>query len=427
MQHTLKKLEKSQVEITITVPPAEYQKDLAAAAVRLSERAAIKGFRPGKAPYNIVKQQLGELKILEEATQKIIERTYFVVVKEEKLDTIGLPQISLEKMAPGNELMYKAVVALLPKVQLADFSQIKIEKKQTVLGDKEIGETLENLRKMQPKEILKTGAATKDDKVVVKMDMFIDKVPVEGGQADKHQVYLNEPHYIPGFAEQLVGLTKDAEKEFSLKFPADHYQKHIAGKTVDFKIKVNDVFTLEYPALDDAFAKNLGQENLEKLKALLLTNLTREAEKKEAERVEIALLEEIINKSTFAEIPDVLVDAEKRKMFFELKASLDRQGITMEKYLANLKKTEAEIFKDFAAGASKRAKAALVSRRVATENNITVEKDDLDKEIAAIKQAYPDDKNVAENLKRPEVIDTVAATVQNRKVVEFLKTRLLSV
>ncbi len=425
MKYELKKLGKSQVEITVTILPEDYKKELEAAAIRLSERAAIKGFRPGKAPYEMVKQQLGEIKILEEALEKIVQHTYFSIVKDEKLDAVGTPKISVEKMAPGNELVYKATVALLPKVTLADYKNIKVEKKKAEIGDKEIGDTLENLRKMQPKEVLKNGAATKDDKVVVKMEMFIDNVPVEGGQADKHQVYLSEPHYIPGFAEQLVGLKKDDEKQFTLTFPKDHYQKHLANKDVDIKVKVNDVFMLEYPELDDAFAKNLGQESIQKLKELLLTNLSVEAERKEDERVEIALLEEMITKSTFEEIPDVLIDAEKRKMFYELKASLDRQGITIDKYLADLKKTEEEIYADFTENATKRAKAALISRQVAMDNNIKVEKEDLDKEIASIRQTYPGDKTVEENLKRPEVIDTIAATIQNKKVVALLKQKIL--
>lgn len=425
MQHELKKLAKSQVEIRVTVTPEDYKKEVVAAAVRLSERAAIKGFRPGKAPYDIVKQQLGELKIMEEALEKIVQHTFFTVVKEEKLDTIGMPQMSVEKLAPGNDLIYKATVALLPKVTLPDFKSIQIEKKNVEIGNKQIDETLDNLRKMQPKEILKNDVATKDDKVIIKMEMFIDKVPVEGGQADKHQVYLNEPHYIPGLAEQLVGLKKDDAKEFSLKFPQDHYQKHLANRDVDFKIKVGDVFTLEYAEIDDAFAKNLGQESLVKLKELLMTNLTREAEQKEDRRVEEGILDALITQSQFDEIPQILIDSEKRKMFYELKNDLDRRGIAMEKYLLDIKKTEEQIFTDFEEGATKRAKAALISRQVAKDNNITVEKTELDKEIADIRTAYPDDKNVEENLKRPEVLDTIAATVQNRKVVKLLKEKVL--
>jgi trigger factor len=425
MSHTIKKLEKSQVELTFTIPPAEYNKDLLSAAIRLSDRAAIKGFRPGKAPYDIVKQQLGEAKIMEEALERIIQHTFFEAVKTEKLQTIGMPQINVEKMAPGNDIVYKATAALLPVVKLSDLSAIKVKKETKTVDDKQVGEALTNLQKMQPKEVVKIGKATKEDKVTIDMDMFFDKVPVDGGQAKNHQVYLSEPHYIPGLAEQLVGLAKDETKEFTLKFPKDHYQKHLAGKDVGFKIKVNEVFELSYVDIDDEFAKALGQESLGKLKELLLTNLTREAETKETQRVEAAILETLIEKSTIEEIPQVLVDSEKRKMFYELQHDLDRRGVTVEQYLLDIKKTEEQIFNDFAEGALKRAKAALISRQVAKENDITVSKDELQKEIELIKETYPGDKNVEENLKKPEVVDTISASVQNRKVMEFLRKKVL--
>lgn len=425
MKHVLKKLEKSQVELTFTIPPAEFQTDLEKAAVRLSERAAIKGFRPGKAPYEMVKQQLGEGKIMEEALESIVQRTYFEAVKSEKLETVGMPQVKVVKMAPGNELVYTATVALLPEVKLADLTTIKIEKKSPEVGDKQVDEMLESLRKMQPKEEPKAGVATKEDKLTINMDMFIDNVAIEGGQAKNHQIYLSEPHYIPGLAEELVGLKKDDTKEFNLEFPKDHYQKHIAGKKVDFKIKVTDVFQLTYPELNDAFAAALGQKSMAELKKLLLANLSREAESKEDKRVEAEVLDQVIQKSTFSEIPEILIDSEKRKMFYELKSDLDRRGISLDKYLEDIKKTAEEIFKDFTENATIRAKAALVSRTVAIENNIKVEKEDLDKEIELVKQAYPGDKTVEENLKKPEVVDTVAATIQNRKVVALLKEKIV--
>ncbi len=426
MSYTHKNTGKSTAELTITVPVEDYQKNLLAAAGRLSERAAIKGFRPGKAPYNIVKQQLGEIKILEEAMQSIVESSFFKAVSEEKLSTIGMPQISLQKFAPGNELIFTAAVALLPTLQLPALESIKIEPKGVEVGEAELQEVLGNLSKMQGKETAKAGVATTSDKVAIKMDMFIDAVPVEGGQAPNHQVYLNEPHYIPGLAEQLVGLKKDDAKEFSLKFPKEHYQKHLAGRDVDFKIQVNDVFDLSYPAIDDAFAKALGQESLEKLSGLLKANLMVEATKKEDQRQEAAILEQLIEKSEFSELPEVLIDSEKRKMFYELKHDLERQGIQLEDYLKNLKKTEKEIFTDFAEQAEKRAKAALISRRVALDNTILVTPEELNKEKEAIRAAYPDNPQVEENLARPEVLDTLATTIQNRKVLQWLKEQIVS-
>lgn len=425
MKYDLKKLDQAQVSLTFTVTPADYKKDVENAAVKLSERAAIKGFRPGKAPYNIVKQQLGELKIMQEAVDAIIQKTYYEAIKAEKLETVGAPQVSIEKLAPGNDFVYKATVALMPEVKLADISKIKVEPKVVTVGEEDIKKVLEDLQKMQPKETATSDAATKNHKVVVDMNMSIDKVLVEGGQAKNHQVYLNEAHYIPGFADQLIGLKKDDTKEFTLPFPKEHYQKHLAGKNVDISVKVNDIFTLEYPEIDDVFAKSVGQDSVAKLKELIKTNVTREAENKEDQRQEVVILDQMIEKTTFGELPQVLVDSEKRKMFQELQYDLDRRGITVEKYLQDLKKTEEQIFKDFTEQATKRAKAALISRQVALDNKITVSKEDMDHELAMIKMSYPGDQTVEENLKRPEIIDTIAATLQNKKVIALLKEKIV--
>ncbi|MFA6547974.1 MAG: trigger factor [Candidatus Magasanikbacteria bacterium] len=425
MQHTLKQLPKSQVELIITVTLEDYKKDMETAALRISQRAAIHGFRPGKAPYDIVKQNVGEIKILEEAMQTIVEKNYHSAVVAEKLETIGMPEITIEKMAPGNDFVFKAVAALLPTVKLGDTEKIKVEKKEIKVEDKQIDEVIENLKKMQGKEVVKEGVATKEDKVEVAMNMSINKVPVEGGQAPKHQVYLSEPHYIPGFAEQLVGLKKDDTKEFSLRFPDEHYQKHLAGKDVDISIKVNDVYSIEYPEISDELAQKLGQKSVEGLKEILMTNLKQEAQNKEDQRIEAELLEKVILASEFSEVPDVLIKSEKQKMFYELKNSLQDQGIEFEKYLKDLKKTEEEIAEDFAERALTRVKAALISRQIAKENDIKVEKEELDKEIEVIKITYKNDPKVDEALKRQEVLDTLAATIQNKKVVQWLKEKIL--
>lgn len=426
MSYTSKKIEKSQVELSFVIPEAEYKKEMENAAVRISERAGIKGFRPGKAPYDVVKQQVGEIKILEEAAEVIVQRSFFEAIKAEKLETVGSPQVKVNKMAPGNDFEYVATVALLPKLTLVDFSKVKVDRKEVKATEKEVEEAIAHLRKMQPKETPKEGVATKEDKLVIDMDMFIEKVAVEGGQAKGHQVYLSEQHYIPGLAEKLVGLKKDETKEFTLKFPKEHYQKHIAGRDVDFKIKVNEVLQLVYPEVNDDFAKTLGIESVAKLKELLLTNIGKENERREDQRVEAEILDQMIEKSTFEEIPQVIIDSEKRKMFYELKHDLEHRGIEMEKYLKDIKKTEEQIYKDFDEGATKRAKAALIARQVATEHKIIVEKAELDAEIEVIKKTYDKDPKIEENLKRPEVIETILATLQNKKVIALLKEMILS-
>ncbi len=424
--HTIKKLDKSQVELTITVSPTDYQKHMDRAAIRISERAAIKGFRSGKAPYDTVKKEVGEMNILNEALERVVQEAFFNAIVNEKLDTVGMPKIDIEKLAPGNDVVFRATVAILPVVKLADAKKISVKKEIKPVEEKDVKETLEALRGMHAKEVLKTGAAEKTDKLVIDMDMYLDKVPVEGGLAHDYHVYLSEQHYIPGFNEQLVGLKKDETKDFSLDFAPTHYQKHLAGKKVDFKVKVKDIFERQLPELDDDLAKKLGQESMVKLKELINSNMVVEHEQKAEQKVEVEILDQMIAGSEFDVIPDVLIDAERQKMFYELKHNLEHQGITIEQYLEQIKKRQEEVLAGFSAQAEKRAKAALVSRQVAKEQNLTINDEEIDKEIKMMEDVYKNNKDYLERLKRPEVRDTIAMSLQNRKVMGWLKSVCLN-
>ena len=425
MTHTSKKLDKSQVELKITIEPKDYEKHLEPAGKRLSQRKAIKGFRPGKAPLATIKKEFGEMAILQEALESIIQEAFYSAIKEEKLDTLGMPQINIEKLAPENDIVFTAIVAILPKIELPDLEKITVKKEKKPIDEKQIDETLNAVRGMNAKEILKTDKAEGTDKLVLDMDMLIDNVPVEGGQSKDYQVYLSEDHYIPGFNKQVEGLKKDDEKEFSLEFPKDHYQKNLAGKKVDFKVKVKDVYERQLPELSDEMAKKLGQESVAKLKELIKNNLEQEAEQKANQSVEIEMLDKIIEKTNFDELPDVLVDAERQKMFFELKADLDKHGIEIDQYLNDLKKTQEELYEGFKEQAEKRAKAALISKQVANDNDIKVDEKEIDEEIKIIEAMYQSNQEYLDRLKKPEVRDTIAMTIQNRKVIEWLKNKIV--
>ncbi len=424
MSYTTKKLDKSQIELKITVEPKDYQKHLEKTAIRISERVAIKGFRAGKAPYKTIKKEVGEMKILQEALEQIVQDSFFQAVKQEKLETIGMPKINIEKVAPDNDVIYTAVVALLPKVKLPDLSKIKVKKEIKAVDDKQVDETIDAVRGMHAVEVIKTGKAVGTDKMVIDMDMFLDKVPVEGGQAKDHQVYLSEKHYIPGFNEQVEGLSKDEEKEFSLEFPKEHFQKHLAGKKIDFKVKVKEVFERQLPEISDDLAKKLGQKSMAELRELIKGNLVQEAENRAEQKLEIEILENLIDQSSFEDIPEVLIDAERQKMFYELKADLERQGIPIEDYLNNVKKTQEEMYEGFKEQAVKRAKASLVSRQISIENKIEVDEKELNEEIKVMEAMYVDNQEYLDRLKKPEVRDTISLTLQNRKVMVWLKEQV---
>ena len=411
--------------LTITVTPKEYAPTLKKAATRLSKRVAVKGFRKGHTPYDIIKKEVGEMAILEEALEAIVQEQYTKAIIDEKIDTVGMPEINIEKMAPDNDVVFTAGVALLPTVTLPDIKKINIDRKEGKVDEKQMEETLNSIRGMHAKEIIKDGAAEGTDKLVVDMTMTQDKVIVEGGQTKDYQVYLGEDHYIPGFNEKLAGAKKGDTKLFTLSFPKTHYQKQLAGKKIDFEVLVKEVYTRELPTLDDEFAKKLGQKSIEELKKLIKENMLNEATQKATQQEEIEILDILIEKTTFSEIPEILLESEKNKIFQELKQNLSKNGITIEQYLQDMKKKEEELRKDFSDQAQKRAKAALISRQVAQEQNIIVADEDLDKEVEMLKDVYKDNKEAQENLKRQDVRDTIAISMQNRQVMQWLKEQIL--
>lgn len=425
MKSELKKMPGSQMEITVELTADELKPYLIESAEHLSEHSPIAGFRPGKVPFDVAQKQFGEMKILEHAADHVISHTFFDLIKENKLLTVGAPQINIEKMAPGNALIYKAVVALLPKIKPANWKKHKISREEIKITDDKIDKVIEDVRKMQAKEVVVDRSAGKDDKVMVDMDIFLDKVPVEGGQSKNHAIYLSEKHYIPGLPEQLVGLKKGETKEFALPFPLEHYQKHLAGKNADFKIIVKDIFERTLPEVNDELAKNLGQTDLDSLKKTIGDNLKMEADQKEEQRLEIELIEKLVKESQFDELPELLITEEKQKMFAELKARLGEQQIPFEDYLKNLKKTEVELAKEFTHGAIERVKTALLLREIAKEENLTVDAKETEAEIQRLRETYKDNPHLEERLASPDILDYVKAMLLNRKIMKILKETIV--
>ncbi len=416
-----KDISKSQKELTITVQPEEYQKHLERAAKDISENVEIKGFRPGHAPYDQIKAKVGEMKIYEQALEYMVRNSYEQALKDENIDPVGMPNIEVEKLAPGNELVYKATISLLPSVELPDFEKINVEKKEKEIKDEDLDRVFKDIQGMRATEVLKDGPAGEQDKIIVDMDMLHENVPLDGGQAKDHAVYLNEDYYVPGLQKELIGLKKGDDKSFKLKMPKDHYQKHMAGKDVEYKVKVKEVYERSLPEINDELAKTLGQESVEKMRELIAENLAGEEKKKADQRYEVELLDTVVAGSKIGEIPEVLIDAEKDKMLFELKAGVEKQGMEWSKYMENIGKSEEKLIDGFTDQAIKRAQAALVSRQIAKENGLEPDFNEIEKELEVMREHYKEDAQAISNLARPEIRHTVATLIRNRKTMVWLK------
>lgn len=424
MSHKIEKNENNKVTLLLTIPKDEVEAGMKHAAEHMAEDTKIDGFRPGKANYEVIKKRVGEMKLLETAAEELIRNAFVKAMLEEDLETVGQPYFDVEKMVPGNDLVVRVTVALFPHVlDLADYQSLKVEKKSTEATDEMLERAKKDLALMQTKEIraAKDHALTQGDKTILNMTMKKDGVVIEGGEGQDHGVYTGEGHYVEGFIDQILGLKEGDTKTFTLKFPKEHYQKNIAGEDVEFTVEIKEIFELEAPKIDDAFAKTVGLKDAAELDAKLRENIQRENEVEEQMRLDKACLDLIAEKSKFEEIPDLLINQEVEKMLHELKHQLTQQGMEFEAYLKQIGKSLADLKIDFTPTGLRRVEVAILLKEIVKNEGITVDDKEIDSELDKLAAQY-EDEETKKRVYEPMYRDYVKNQLLNRKTIERLKS-----
>ncbi len=422
MQVDVKKLPKSILELTITLGVDELQPYLDAAAIKIGTKKTIEGFRAGMAPRGVVEQKVGAMTVLEAAAEEAVRKTYSRALEQGKWVTLGAPEIAVTTLAPGNPFTYKATVTLLPEVEkLADYQTIRIPDHTSSVTPEQVDAALRDLQKMQTQETLVDREVRAGDKVVVDMKMFLDNVPVDGGDAKNHSIYLDEEYFIPGFKEKLTGIKKGETREFSLPFPKEHYRKQLAGREILFRVTATGVVELAPPPLDDAFAARLEQKTLSDLRALIKQNLEAEASQKEGDRVETEITKKLVEGSRFGDMPEILVNREADRMVLELEHAVIERGLEFTQYLTSIKKSAADLKLEFIPRAVERIKAAIIIREVARRENINPTDKEVADTIADHLSHYADDPKAQEEIHKPEYAELVRINLRNAKTMDFLK------
>lgn len=420
MKTTKKNLPKAEVELTVEVQPEELKPYLSQAAIKISQQVNIPGFRKGHIPYDILKKNVGEATIYEEAFYTVVNKTLPEVVEQEKIDFVGQPKVDVEKVAPGNPLIYKVILALMPTITLGNYKELKSKRKKVVVDEEKVKKTFVDLKKMRAQEKLVTRAAKLGDKAEVNFNIKLAGVGIEGGQAIKYPLVLGEKKFIPGFEEQIIGLKKDDQKKFKMSFPKDYFDKKTAGRECDFEVKVEAVYEVAMPELNDDFASSFNFKNWQEMDKQIRDNIKKEIEQKEKERLELSILEEIIEKSNFSEFPELLITSELGKMMEELKHNVEDSGGKIDDYLKHIKKTEEDLKKELQPQALKRIKTALVSREIAKQEKIEVSEQEIKKEIEKYAKAYEKYPDMAKQFQSTQYQRYLGNILANQKTFERL-------
>ncbi|MFA5134850.1 MAG: trigger factor [Patescibacteria group bacterium] len=424
MHVSKKQLPKSQVELTIELAHEELKPFLEQAAKAISTTVKVAGFRPGNAPYDVVAREVGAMRVYEEAAELAVQQSFARAVVQEKLVTVGPPQVSIEKVAPGNPFAFKATVALLPDVTLGDYAGVKVDERAVQVEPAEVDDVISNLRKAYGKEKRILRPVQNGNKVEVDMNGYLDKVPVDGAQAKNQQMVIGEGNFVPGFEENLLGMSEGEEKEFTVRFPKEYHRKDLARRDIEFKVKVKAVYEIELPELNDEFAKSIGNvSTVGELQKRIEESIMREKQDKEKQRWELAVVDAVVKKSAFGEIPDVLIHSEMGKVLHELEHDVANRGMKFDDYLLSIKKSRDDLKKELQPRVIERIKSALVVRAIAEKESIRTTDEELDKEIETHRLAYKDNPEALKQVNTHAYRDHLYGILQNRKVFDLFRNQ----
>ena len=422
MQVNKKELEKSQIELNIELSLSEFKPFILKGAARISKDIKIEGFRPGKAPYDIVKRKVGEMAILEEAGRLAVNDTLGKAIKDNiEAQPVGQPKVDITKLAPDNPFSYKVVLAMLPDVKLGDYKDLKIKQKKQEVSEKELEKMLNDFKEMRAQEVAVDRAIQDSDKIILDIQMFLDKVPLESGQSKDTAIIVGKDFIVVGFDKQLIGAKKGEVKEFKLPYPKDFHMKNMAGKMVEFKVTIKDVFERKLPELNDDIAKGFGVKTLAEFKENLKKSMQGQKEKEQSQVAERAMLEKIIEKARFGDIPEMLISSESSNMMHELEHGVSEQGGKFEDYLTSLNKTKEQLTLDMLPEAIKRVKISLILRELAVVEKIKVEDKQIDEHIAELKKTYKDNKQAMGQVDTSEYRTYVINLLTSQNVINRLK------
>ncbi len=421
MKATIEKEPQNVVKIHIEVPAADAVEAYNKACKKLAQYVNIPGFRKGKAPRNIVEQNIGEDRIKHEALESELPKIMDKVIEENKLNVATQPYVESYDFKIGEDLKITAKVELMPEITLGEYKSLTLEVGGLKQPENAVDEQLETLRKQAAAlELVVERNTVKDDVIVFDFEGFVDGTKIEHGDAKNYSMDLANSGFIPGFAEQLVDRPLNEEFEINVTFPESYHQKELAGKSAVFKCKINEIKTRILPELNDEFAQKAGPfKTLDELKADIQKYLDNQKENADRAASEKTLMDKIIE-TTKLDIQDSMIQREADTLLEEYKQRLKMQGFTWEQALQS--HGYDEIMKELKEDALYRIKCSMIINKIAEAENIKVEPSDFTAKLSSMAQIYNmDTKTMLKEMgSNPQILNQISQQVLTEKVVEFL-------
>jgi trigger factor len=414
----VKKLPKSQIEIEFELTEEEFKHHISHALEHMKHHVKIDGFREGKAPAKMVEDKIKPEALLMEAGDCAVRETYSKYILDSKLEPVGQPEVSIIKIANGSEFIFKAVVTVLPDVELPDYKEIagKIKGNEISVTEEEVQDSINYMQKTRAKFTLKNDPAEKKDFVEIK---YTNKDINDGKEVDDKFI-LGEGGFMAGFEDGIVGMKAGEEKEITVKFPENSPRKDLAGKEGVFIVKVISVQKMELPEINDEFAKQLGAfDSLVALQNSMKEGIILEKTEEAKQKRRTDMLDQIASGAKF-EMPVAMVEYEKERLLEDLKNRIAQSvKISFEEYLASIKKTEEEIKETYQKEAEKRLRGFLVLREIGKKENVEVSDQEIEEEVAKAIKNYS--KEQLEQIDINQFKEYTKGVIHNEKIFQLLE------
>jgi trigger factor len=386
MQVTIEEVGPLTRKLKVEVGSDQVRKEVEAAYRDLASRVSIKGFRKGKVPRKVLEKSYGP-KLDSEVGEKLIKETYFDALEESKLEAVVHPEITDHRFTPEGSFVYEAAVDIKPRFELRDYKGIEVEQPEITVTDEEVDLEIEALRRQVAplRSIEEQRPVQLGDVAIIDFQGYHEGEPMREVVGEKYSVDVGSGRNGKEFEENLLGLAKGDESSREVTFPASFPNPVLAGKKVEFKIKVQDVQERVLPALDDEFVKDVGVEaqNMAELREHIRNQKKEQREQGQIGELSDKLMAKLLEKHDFP-VPERLVTYEVNEILKEMENNLERQGLTFEAAGMNRE----ELKKQYREIAEKRVRGDFILKKIAEQESIKVGEEDMKRGFARIASRY---------------------------------------
>jgi trigger factor len=406
-------IEAQQVDETFDSITKEFQRE-----------ASLPGFRPGKAPREMVVRKF-EKDIQNEVKRKLISDSYRKAVDEKKLDVLGYPDIEEIQFSRGQPLQFAATIETAPEFELPAYKELPVKTEARQVTDPDMERALLALREQQVNFKTLERPVQSGDLVVVNYKgtsdgkPITDIAPAAKGLTEKQNFWVEvQPNsFIPGFADQLIGAKAGEKRTVTVNFPADFVTPELAGKTGVYEVDVVEVKEKTLPPLDDAFAVSYGAENLDKLREGVRKDLENELKFKQTKTIRSQIVRALLDRVNF-DLPESAVAQETRNVVYDIVQENAKRGISRQV----IEEQKEQIYSVAAQGAKERVKVAFLLQKIAEKEDIKVGQEEIAARIQQLAAMYqiPAEKFAKDLQKRNGLIE-IYDQIMNEKVIDFLQ------